>query len=51
MKLNNTTGSKVVIAESKAFCFDKTASTTAGDKKLKFKYSVQAGDSIAADRL
>ncbi|NYT27449.1 MAG: FG-GAP repeat protein [Candidatus Thiodubiliella endoseptemdiera] len=23
-------------------CFDKTASTTAGDKKLVFKYSVQA---------
>uniref|UniRef100_UPI0034DFB6B1 FG-GAP-like repeat-containing protein n=2 Tax=Gammaproteobacteria TaxID=1236 RepID=UPI0034DFB6B1 len=47
LKLNNTTGSKVVIA-SKDFVLDKTASTTAGDKKLVFKYSVQAGDSIAA---
>ncbi|NYT27915.1 MAG: VCBS repeat-containing protein [Candidatus Thiodubiliella endoseptemdiera] len=47
LKLNNTTGSKVVIA-GKDFVLDKTASTTAGDKKLVFKYSVQAGDSIAA---
>ncbi len=47
LKLNNTTGSKVVIAD-KDFVLDKTASTTAGDKKLVFKYSVQAGDSIAA---
>ncbi|NYT27916.1 MAG: VCBS repeat-containing protein [Candidatus Thiodubiliella endoseptemdiera] len=47
LKLNNTTGSKVVIA-GKDFVLDKTASTTAGDKKLVFKYSVQAGDNIAA---
>ncbi|NYT28009.1 MAG: Ig-like domain-containing protein [Candidatus Thiodubiliella endoseptemdiera] len=47
LKLNNTTDSKVVIA-GKDFVLDKTASTTAGDKKLVFKYSVQAGDSIAA---
>ncbi|WP_369177469.1 beta strand repeat-containing protein [Candidatus Thiodubiliella endoseptemdiera] len=50
LKLNNTTGSKVVIA-GKDFVLDKTASTTAGDKKLVFKYSVQAGDSIAATDL
>ncbi|NYT28195.1 MAG: hypothetical protein H0A76_10085 [Candidatus Thiodubiliella endoseptemdiera] len=38
LKLNNTTGSKVVIA-GKDFVLDKTASTTAGDKKLVgFKY-------------
>ncbi|NYT27943.1 MAG: hypothetical protein H0A76_08630 [Candidatus Thiodubiliella endoseptemdiera] len=48
LKLNNTTGSKVVIA-GKDFVLDKTASTTAGDKKLVFKYSVQIGDSIATD--
>ncbi|NYT27389.1 MAG: hypothetical protein H0A76_05530 [Candidatus Thiodubiliella endoseptemdiera] len=37
-----------MVIAGKDFVLDKTASTTAGDKKLVFKYSVQAGDSIAA---
>ncbi|NYT28183.1 MAG: hypothetical protein H0A76_10020 [Candidatus Thiodubiliella endoseptemdiera] len=47
LKLNNTTGSSGHCRQ-KTFVLDKTALTTAGDKKLVFKYSVQAGDSIAA---
>ncbi|NYT26470.1 MAG: hypothetical protein H0A76_00260 [Candidatus Thiodubiliella endoseptemdiera] len=41
LKLNNTTGSKVSL-QAKTLFWIKTASTTAGDKKLVFKYSVQA---------
>ncbi|MBA5248082.1 MAG: type I secretion C-terminal target domain-containing protein [Gammaproteobacteria bacterium] len=46
LTLGETTGSKVVIA-GKDFLLDKPASTTAGNAKLVFKYTVKVGDNIA----
>ncbi len=43
--LGDTTGSKVMIA-SKIFMLNKGASTTAGNTKLIFTYTVKAGDNI-----
>ncbi|NYT27924.1 MAG: hypothetical protein H0A76_08525 [Candidatus Thiodubiliella endoseptemdiera] len=39
------------MVRQRLFVLDKTASTTAGDKKLVFKYSVQAGITLPLQTL